>query len=472
VKRLENGSIEKFKCRLVANGNTQVRGVDFDQVFSTVAKISTIRILLIIATAYDLNLTSIDVVKAYLQAVLTEDLYMMVPPGLSRFDGDGKPQVVKLKKSLYGLRQAGRRWNELFTSKVTAWGFKQSAIDTCLFTYQRGKSIIWLLIWVDDGVLADNDSSLRDQFVSYLNDQFTVEDKGALSWVLQVGIERDRSSKVLTMSQSLYIRDLASKYAWATEGLTKRFDSPFDSNAKLSAEQCPTEGSAEHKQMAHYRDTYMSLVGAYLWLSNVSRYDITYIAGHLAKFVSNPGMAHYRAALRVLIYLNGTADRVLTFRPQQSRPLCAYVDSDWSTKFSISGGMIELFGCPAHWFSRTQRSVSMSSTEAEYFAACVMTREVIFMRDLVCDFDVAISGPTVIRTDNKGVVDLSFDPVAFKKTKHILRAAEFVRDQVLRLVVSFVWIAGVNNVADLFTKPVALSVFRHLLKLAANLSMI
>ena len=113
--------------------------------------------------------------------------------------------------------------------------------------------------------------------------------------------------------------------------------------------------------------------------------------------------------------------------------------------------MIELFGCPAHWFSRTQRSVSMSSTEAEYFAACVMTREVIFMRDLVCDFDVAISGPTVIRTDNKGVVDLSFDPVAFKKTKHILRAAEFVRDQVLRLVVSFVWIAGVNNVADLET---------------------
>ena len=98
-----------------------------------------------------------------------------------------------------------------------------------------------------------------------------------------------------------------------------------------------------------------------------------------------------------------------------------------------------------------------------------MTREVLFMRDIIADFGITLPGPTVIRTDNKGVVDLSYDPVAFKKTKHILRAAEFVRDRVLRRYVTFVWISGRDNVADLFTKCVELAVFRHLLKLACNL---
>ena len=469
VKRLDDGVIEKFKARLVADGSTQVHGIDFDRVFSTVAKISTLRIFLVIATAYDYNLTSIDVVKAYLQATLSEDLFMMVPPGLPRFDADGQPQVVKLKKSLYGLKQAGRRWNELFCSKAIEWGFIQSAIDTCLFTYRQGSSVLWLVIWVDDGILADNDPQLRNQFVSYLNTQFEIEDKGALKWVLQVGIQRDRANKSLTMSQSLYIKDLVSKYAWATDGLTKRFDSPADANIKLTADQCPAVDSAEYHQMTPFRDTYMSLVGAYLWLSNVSRYYITFISGTLAKFVSNPAMIHYRAALRVLIYLNGTADRALTLSTNTNRPLSAYVDSDWGSQFSISGGIIELFGCPIHWFSRTQKSVSMSSTEAEYFATCIMVREVLFVRDVVTDFGVALTAPTVIRTDNKGVVDLSFDPIAFKKTKHILRAAEFVRDRVLRLYVTLVWISGQDNFADLFTKNVTLAIFRHLLKLMGSI---
>ena len=221
--------------------------------------------------------------------------------------------------------------------------------------------------------------------------------------------------------------------------------------------------------MTPFRDTYMSLVGAYLWLSNVSRYDITYISGILAKFVSNPAMIHYRAALRVLIYLDGTADRVLTLSANPNRPLSAYVDSDWGSRFSISGGIIEIFGCPIHWFSRAQRSVSMSSTGAEYFATCVMVREVLFTRDVVADFGVALTAPTIIRTDNKGVVDLSFDPVAFKKTKHILRAAQFVRDRVLRQYVGLEWISGQNNFVDIFTKNVALATFRHLLKLMGSL---
>lgn len=168
VKRLADGTVEKFKCRLVADGNTQRWGVDFDKVFSTVAKSSTLRLVLVIAAACDYNLSSVDIRQAYLQATLSEDLYMIVPPSLPTEDGDGNPLVARLRRSLYGLKQAGRQWHQLFTSTLTTWGFVQSQIDTCLFTFTRGGSLIWLVVWVDDCVVVDNDPDLCKEFIEYI----------------------------------------------------------------------------------------------------------------------------------------------------------------------------------------------------------------------------------------------------------------------------------------------------------------
>lgn len=214
----------------------------------------------------------------------------------------------------------------------------------------------------------------------------------------------------------------------------------------------------------------MCLVGAYLWLANVTRPELSYIAGQLARFVSNPSMLHYRAALRVLLYLKSTQDQALSFQPRGPEVIRCHVDANWSAEFSISGGIIDFMGFPIHWFSRTQKSVSMSSTEAEYFATCVATREVMFVRDLAADLSVKVAGPTVIHTDNKGVVDLSFDPVAYKKTKHILRAAHFVRDLVLRRAIKLEWICGKDNPADLFTKAHELADFRRIFRILMSLN--
>ena len=159
----------------------------------------------------------------------------------------------------------------------------------------------------------------------------------------------------------------------------------------------------------------------------------------------------------------------LFFRPNVRAPLCAYADADWATPFSISGGLIAFMSVPLHWYSRTQRSVSMSSTEAEYFALCTVVKDLLFFRDLLRDLGVQLDAPTRIATDNKSVIDLSFDAVAFKKTKHILRAAEFVRDLAARRVIQVHWIAGSNNPADLLTKPFPLVTFRKLLALLNDL---
>lgn len=233
--------------------------------------------------------------------------------------------------------------------------------------------------------------------------------------------------------------------------------------------ECAFGGSTEHMHMQQHREEHMPLVGAFLWLSNVSKPELCFIAGQLARFVSNPGQAHYKAALRVLIYFRGGSSHALVFAPHSCLRLHAYVDADWGYNFSVSGGIFEYMGCPIHWLSRMQRSISMSSTEAEYFAASLIAREVVYFRDLLRDLFLIQEGPTYILTDNRGVVDLSVDPVAFKKTKHILRATEFVRDMVHRRVVLLSWIPGKDNVADICTKGVTLAIFRTLMNLLTRL---
>ena len=124
IKRDADGSIKKFKVRLVADGQKQRHGVDFDRVFATVVKMSTVRFLLSVAVMRKMNLSSLDVVQAYLHAELDRPLCMRVPPGLVRTDADGNRLVCKLHKSLYGLRQAAREWNTLFVSFFGAVGFR------------------------------------------------------------------------------------------------------------------------------------------------------------------------------------------------------------------------------------------------------------------------------------------------------------------------------------------------------------
>ena len=378
--------------------------------------------------------------------------------------------MVKLDRSIYGLKQAGRVWWQLLTGFLLEWGFKQSAIDVCLYTYTSPTgSILWLLVWVDDTIIVDNDEGLRERFVADLGKRFPIEDKHELEWILGVKVTRSRKTRSLTLSQELYVQDLCKRHASLIEGLTKRFDSPADPKVHLSPEQSPELGSPEWERMQRHRADYMALVGAYNWLSNVSFPELSYISSQLSRFVSNPGAPHYAAAIRVLLYLKGNSTRVFHFRPTLTRPLRIFVDSDWAVKFSVSGAVFELMGCAVHWFAKTQRSVSLSSTEAEWFAAMVAAREGMYFRDLLIELGVPLLGATALRSDNKSVKELSLDSIAFKKTKHILRAAHFLRDLCDRQFFQVIWIAGTQNPADLFTKVHDLSTFRAYVSLLDHL---
>ena len=349
-----------------------------------------------------------------------------------------------------------------------SWGLQRSTIDPCLYILHGKDSslVLWVCVYVDDALICDNSSSLRTRFVRDLSKRFPTEDKGELSWILNVGISRDRSAHTLTMSQSLYVADLLKKYGvHLDESLTRRFDCPMEEGTLLNSDDQPIMESPEYEQMCTQREVYMSLVGGFLWLANMTMPLLAYPAGQLARYLSNPGPSHYRAALRVLVYLRDHSDRQLTFAPSSKRGLDTFVDSSWGTRFSVSGAMVFYHGCLFHWFSKMQKSVSLSSAEAEYFGAMMAARDLAFIRDLLYDLGIVLKSAALMNSDSKSAVDMALDPIAFKRTKHILRAAEFLRDLVAREVVTVQHLPGKVMIADILTKAPARAVFLELVRL-------
>ena len=216
--------------------------------------------------------------------------------------------------------------------------------------------------------------------------------------------------------------------------------------------------------------TYCSLVGGFLWLANMTLPTLAYAASQLARVLSNPGPTHYSLAMRVLAYLYGQRERTLTFAPDGNLPFQVLVDSNWATKFSVSGALYFYHGCLFYWFSKAQHSVSLSSAEAEFFGAMMAAREVLFDRDLFIELGIVVAGPTDILSDSQSAVGMAFDPISFKNTKHIMRAAEFLRDLVLKGHVILKHVPGTLMIADLLTKAPARATFIELVKLLDDYS--
>ena len=140
------------------------------------------------------------------------------------------------------------------------------------------------------------------------------------------------------------------------------------------------------------------------------------------------------------------------------------MDSDWASSFSCSGAYFMFMGCPFHWFSKMQHSISLSSAEAEFFGAMLALKEVIFFRELLVVLKLLSKGATMIHTDSSSAVALSLDHVLFKQSKHILRAAEFLRDSVARRVASLRHLPGRFMIADILTKSLARSTFTKIIQ--------
>jgi len=185
-----DGTIERLKAKLIANGFTQKVGIDYIETFSPVTKLVTVRVLLFIATIKGWCLLQFNVKNAFLHGDLKEEIYMRKPPGY--FVG-GTNQVCKLLKSLYGLKQASRQWYSKFSLSLITFGFTQFKVDYILFIEVDNSLFTILLVYVDDIIVAGNCSSSIESLKSFMHNQFKIKNLGYLRYFL--GLEVAKSSK-------------------------------------------------------------------------------------------------------------------------------------------------------------------------------------------------------------------------------------------------------------------------------------
>uniref|UniRef100_H3H842 Integrase catalytic domain-containing protein n=1 Tax=Phytophthora ramorum TaxID=164328 RepID=H3H842_PHYRM len=240
VKENQAGEIERFKARLVAKGFSQKYGIDYDETFAPVAKFTSIRIVLGLAAKYGLKLHQMDVKTAFLNGVLDEDIYMAQPDGY--VDEAHPDHVCKLKRSLYGLKQSPRMWNQTIDDFMLKLGFKKCESDHCVYLKRDGQDMIFVALYVDDLILASSNDELLESTKHALSKRFEMTDLGELEYFLGMEIKNDRDSGKVTVRQTKFLKSILTKFGMQD---SKPVKTPQDPGLKLTKNMC--EGGCQHE---------------------------------------------------------------------------------------------------------------------------------------------------------------------------------------------------------------------------------
>ncbi|KAI3790253.1 hypothetical protein L2E82_03169 [Cichorium intybus] len=351
----------RFKAKLVAKGYSQIPGIDFTDVFTPVVKHSSIRTLLSIVAMHNYELEQLDVKTAFLHGELEEDIYMEQPEG---FIIPGKENLVcRLKKSLYGLKQSPRQWYKRFDSFMLSHNFKRSDYDSCVYLKSVNGSSIYLLLYVDDMLIAAKDKLEIAKLKAQLSKEFEMTDLGPAKKILGMEITRNRQHGKLYLSQKRYIEKVLQRFNMHK---AKPVSTPLAAHFKLSSAYCPKTDD-EINNMA--KVLYSSAVGSLMYAMVCSRPDLSHALSVVSIYMANPGKEHWKAVQWILRYLCGTSNACLQFG-SSGEGLVGYVDSDYARDLdkrrSLTGYVFTIGGCAVSWKASLQTTIALSTTEAEY----------------------------------------------------------------------------------------------------------
>ena len=459
LKKDSDGKLLKYKVRLVVKGFGQKKGIDFDEIFSPVVKMSSIRVVLSLTASLDLELEQLDVKTAFLHGDLNEEIYMSQPEG---FEVKGKEHMVcKLKKSLYGLKQAPRQWYKKFYSFMVSHEYKRTDADHCVYfrKFTDGNFII-LLLYVDDMLIARNDSKLIGKLKDRLFKSFDMKDLGPAKQMFGMRITRDRKAKKLWLSQEKYVERVLERFNMKD---AKSVSTPLANHFKLSRSLCPTT-TDEKEKMASI--PYSSAVGSLMYCMVCTRPDIAHAVSTVSRFLSNPGNEHWEAVKWIFKYLRGTSKLCLSFGG--SKPVLeGFTDADMAGDLdgrkSTSGFLFTFAGGAVSWQSKLQKCVALSTTEAEYIAATEAAKEMLWMKRFVQELGL-MQDEYVVFCDIQSAMDLSKNTSYHSRTKQIDVRYHWLRDVIGKELMKLKKIHTDFNPSDMMTKVVT----REKLKLCAG----
>uniref|UniRef100_A0A2N9I4A8 Retrovirus-related Pol polyprotein from transposon TNT 1-94 n=1 Tax=Fagus sylvatica TaxID=28930 RepID=A0A2N9I4A8_FAGSY len=414
TKKDSLGNIERYKARLVAKGFTQKEGIDYTKTFSPVSKKDSLRIILALVAHFDLELQQMDVKTAFLNGDLEEEVYMKQPEGFPSSD--------------------------------------ENIMDQCIYQKVSGSKICFLVLYVDDILLATNDKGLLHEVKQFLSKNFDMKDMGEASYVIGIKIHRDRFQGILGLSQETYINKVLERFRMNDYSPSV---APIVKGDRFNLNQCP-KNDLEREQMKNI--PYASAVGSLMYAQVCTRPDIAFAVGMLGRYQSDPGLDHWRAAKKVMRYLQGTKDYMLMYRRTDNLEVIGYSDSDFAgcidSRKSTSGYIFLMASGAVSWRSAKQTLTATSTMEAEFVSCFEATSHGVWLKSFISGLRImdSISRPLRIYCDNSAAVFMAKNNKSGSRSKHIDIKYLAIRERIKEKKVVIEHVSTELMIADPLTK--------------------
>lgn len=448
IKRNPDGSVAKYKARLVARGFNQKYGIDFDENFSPVARYETVRLFLAIAASEQMQIAQIDIKNAYINGILKEEVYLQQPKG---FEDTGRPNLVcKLSRAIYGLPQSGKYWYDTFTDTLMKFGLIKLNSDPCAFIGNFMEETVRALIYVDDCLIIAKSMSTINTVIEKLKAEFELTVGSGRTFLgIEIHPQPDGS---ITITQQSYIQKLLNQFEMDN---AKDTNVPMQPGTVLNVRE---KGEDRH-------EPYRELIGALLYLCTTSRPDIAYAVSRLSRNMVDFSIDHWKAAKYILRYLKSTQDFGITYKANAPIDIIGYADSDFAmdpaTRRSTTGYTFMNAGSAITWCSQRQSLVTVSTTEAELVATSAAAKEAMWLRTFLTELGFPQRMPTTIFVDNQAAINLGNSHEYHRRTKHIEVKHFFVREMVSKKHINLEYVNTNDNLADSLTKPLLATKFNE-----------
>jgi hypothetical protein len=448
IKRNADGSIDRYKARLVAKGFTQKYGEDYFETFAPVLKMSTLRMLIAVAVMFNWKLKQFDIKTAFLNGDLVEVIYIRQPDG---FVVPGQSHLVcLLGKSLYGLKQSPRQWNKKFTDVLNSAGFKRCQMDPCCYYRQSNGTTVWLLLYVDDGIVVTDSIDEYEELVKILRSAFDVKDLGDLSYILGIQVKYTENGNGVSIHQEKYLKEILEGCGMLN---CKPTSTPLVPNCQL-----PKYNTSQDVDVTTYR----SLVGKLNYAMISTRPDLAFAIGLLSRHLQFPGKEHWQALKHLLRYVKGTMELGLRYHRREGIArdidLVGYSDASYLNEFepkATSGWIFLIANAAICWSSKKQNITASSTMEAELVALFDASKESIWIRQLLLELEIPLRLPVVIYEDNQPGLAFLKDVGVSSKSRHIRIRYYALRDEDAFGYLRFVYCPTNDMVADMLTKSVS-----------------
>ena len=450
-----HGNVKKLKARFVAKGFSQIEGIDFVETYAPVLKFKSMRTLAAICAQLKLTAYQDDVPSAFLQGDLKETVWMSQPEGYNSKDSN---EFCLLNKTIYGLKQSPREWNEVIHKFLIECGFIQSLADPCIYVNSQEKFKGRLIV----GVYVDDIKTIGlphhvEPFRNELRKKFSITEGGLLEWYLGIAFHQDTQG-VIDLDQTVYLKQKLEEFKDYID--KEKASSPLPSNYQkllqdAESETCDTTGFP-----------YRRIVGSLMYAMLGTRPDLACSISVVSQFLEKPKPTHIKLVKQILKYVAGSLDYKLRYQTTSSMEIIGYVDASYANEteyqsrsgygFMLAGGLIS-------WYSGRQKITAQSSAESEYYAAVSAGNEAIWFRQLIDDMGFPQKTVTIYE-DNQACISLTKNPEDHKRTKHIQVRFHVIRDYVAKELIKFVYCPTKDQLADVFTKGVSGCQLRNMMK--------